>query len=288
MNNHQRGVYQPLLENVPIYDLTEEEPEDEERSRWPLLIVIGMVVFAAFTGVVWLAYNQGVATGRQGSTVVIDAPSGPVRTAPTDAGGGTPYTGLKVYSQPVPPDQEGQGSALATPDASILALAPASSEGPQVRLDPGPPPAIAKPAPAPAVVPPKPAPAPAPAKVVQAPPPPAPAAKAVPAAPPAPAPVVAQAAPAAVPATRTAAASGAVLQIGAYQTQALADGAWNTFKTRYAEVAGNLNEDVQRADLGTRGIWYRLRVGPFTDKPSAASACEKLKTLGATCFVTAP
>ena len=284
MNNHQRGVYQPLLENVPIYDLTEEEPEDEERSRWPLMIVIGMVVFAAFTGVVWLAYNQGVATGRQGSTVVIDAPNGPVRTAPADAGGGTPYTGLKVYSQPVPPDQEAQASALAAPDASSLKLAPlppTTSEAPPVRLDPGPA-AIVAPKPASAPAAPKPAPAPA---VVQAPPPaPAPAAKAVPA----PAPVVAEAAPVAAPATRTAAAAGAVLQIGAYQTQALADDAWNTFKTRYSAVAGNLNEDVQRADLGARGVWYRLRVGPFADKPSAASACEKLKTLGATCFVAAP
>ena len=36
MNNLQRGIYQPLADKVPIYDLADEDPE-EERSRAPLL-----------------------------------------------------------------------------------------------------------------------------------------------------------------------------------------------------------------------------------------------------------
>ena len=70
MNNHQRGVYQPLMDNIPIYDLSDEEIEEEERSRLPLLIVVALVVLAAFAGVVWLAYNQGVARGRASVAVV--------------------------------------------------------------------------------------------------------------------------------------------------------------------------------------------------------------------------
>ena len=35
--------------------------------------------------VVWLAYNQGVERGRQGASLVITAPEGPVRVAPPDA-----------------------------------------------------------------------------------------------------------------------------------------------------------------------------------------------------------
>ncbi|HXJ00973.1 MAG TPA: hypothetical protein VNH44_07105, partial [Micropepsaceae bacterium] len=100
MNTHQRGVYQPAMDNIPIYDLSDEEIEDEEHSRLPLLIVIALLVLAAFAGVVWLAYNQGVARGRSGAAVVISAPDGPVRTAPADGGGApAPYTGLKVYGQ---------------------------------------------------------------------------------------------------------------------------------------------------------------------------------------------
>ena len=52
MNNLQRGIYQPLADKVPIYDLADEDPE-EERSRAPLLVVIALVVLAAFAGVVY-------------------------------------------------------------------------------------------------------------------------------------------------------------------------------------------------------------------------------------------
>src|SRR5258705_6244939 len=100
MNNHQRGVYQPLMDNIPIYDLSDEEIEEEERSRLPLLIVVALVVLAAFAGVVWLAYNQGVARGRANVAGVIAAAGRPVRTAPTDARRAADYyTGLQVCSQ---------------------------------------------------------------------------------------------------------------------------------------------------------------------------------------------
>src|SRR6185503_1391171 len=143
--NQQRGIYQPLAEKVPLYDLADEEI-DEERSRVPLLIVIALVVLAAFAGVVWLAYNQGVARGRAGASIVIAAPNDPVRIAPQDAGGAAPYAGLKVYSQPIPPDQEAKASNLA-PQAPAAA-APPTTEAPPVRLSPAePPPRAAAPAP---------------------------------------------------------------------------------------------------------------------------------------------
>jgi cell division protein FtsN len=80
----------------------------------------------------------------------------------------------------------------------------------------------------------------------------------------------------------------AVLQIGAYETPDIANGAWAAFKTRHSAVVGDLSQDIQKADLGAKGIWYRLRVGPFADKAAAAGACEKLKAEGGTCFVAAP
>src|SRR5215469_17391698 len=82
MSAHQRGVYQPLMDNVPIYDLSDDELEEEEHSRLPLLIIIALLVLAAFAGVVWLAYNQGVERSRIAAPVVIPGPNGPVRTAP--------------------------------------------------------------------------------------------------------------------------------------------------------------------------------------------------------------
>jgi cell division septation protein DedD len=265
MNNHQRGVYQPVMENVPIYDLSDDDVE-EERSRLPLLIVIALVVLAAFAGVVWLAYNQGVARGRSGGEIVISAPDGPVRTAPGDVEASTPYTGLKVYGEPLPPDQEAQSSSLAqnaVPGMPLEILRQAEPEtpveAPPVRLNPEAPPAAAQTAPA-----------------AQA---PAPAAKPAPV-PPAPAPAKTAAAPAA--------GGGALLQIGAYPSEDLANGAWAAFRARHADVAGALSPDIQKADLGAKGIWYRLRAGPFADRTAANAACAKLKAAGTTCFLASP
>src|SRR5262249_40317695 len=121
-----------------------------------LLIIIALLVLAAFAGVVWLAYNQGVARGRASAMVVIAAPSGPVRTAPTDTGGETPYTGLKVYDQPVSPDQEAQASALApapketVPQVIAPAKPAATTDAPPARLTPDNAKVAAVPAPTPA------------------------------------------------------------------------------------------------------------------------------------------
>ena len=272
--NQQRGIYQPMAEKGPLYDLADEEI-DEERSRVPLLIVIAFIVLAAFAGVVWLAYNQGVARGRAGASIVIQAQTEPVRIAPTEAGGATPNTGLKVYSQPVPPDQQAQTSKLA-PQAPAVA----TTEAPPVRLSPAePPPRAAAPPP-----PPPPPPAPAPVQTARPTPPPPPAAAPPPPAirpPPAPPP------PAPVATASAAASGGAVLQIGAFETEALASAAWTRFRTRY-DSAGTLSQDIQKVDLGAKGIMYRLRVGPFANRPAATEACVKLKAAGATCFVAAP
>jgi cell division septation protein DedD len=278
MNTHQRGVYQPAMDNIPIYDLSDEEIEDEEHSRLPLLIVIALLVLAAFAGVVWLAYNQGVARGRAGAAVVIDAPDGPVRTAPLGGGGApAPYMGLKVYGQSLPPDQETLSSALAGPPQTSIsppppALAPPRtqaaglSDAPPVRLNPDTPAVTARQPPSPA-----------PAK------PPVQAAVTAPAAP-----IAGPAPPPSATAAGSAVSGKAVLQIGAYESPEIANGAWTTFRSRHANVAARLAQDVQKADLGAKGTWYRLRVGPFADKAAAIAACEQLRSEGGTCFVTAP
>jgi cell division septation protein DedD len=297
MNNLQRGIYQPLADKVPIYDLADEDPE-EERSRAPLLVVIALVVLAAFAGVVWLAYNQGVERGRQGASLVITAPEGPVRISPPEAVP-APFTGLNVYNEPVPPEQEAKASALAPKAAPPPAAAPeirlSQALPPAVPATPAPAPArpaapaasapapaAAAPAPAaaaprPAAVTPPPASAPAPAQVAQA--------AQLPARPPQPA---APPAPAAAAAGASRAASGAaVLQLGAFESQELANGAWASFRSRY-EALSPLSPDIQRADLGAKGIVYRLRAGPFADRAAAVDACTQLKQAGGNCFVAAP
>jgi cell division protein FtsN len=94
---------------------------------------------------------------------------------------------------------------------------------------------------------------------------------------------------AAVPAASSAFASArAVLQLGAYPSEVLATDAWENFRIKHPAVLGALSSDVQMANVPDRGTFYRLRVGPFSDRASAVAACEALRAEGGTCLVLQP
>ena len=61
MPQFERRLYEP--DELRVYDGGDDDMEDEG-SRLPLLIVIALFVLAAFGGVVWMAYTQGVQRGR--------------------------------------------------------------------------------------------------------------------------------------------------------------------------------------------------------------------------------
>ncbi|HVT24740.1 MAG TPA: SPOR domain-containing protein [Rhizomicrobium sp.] len=292
------GLYEPS-DDVRVFDGAEDD-YDDEGSRLPLLIVIALLVLAAFAGVVWLAYTQGVQRGRQDVPRVIAAESGPVKTAPDQPGGAAnPYKGLKIYNNKAPADAHASNqplpSIITQPGEPLF-----SAFGPK------------HPAPVPAATPAqaKPAPAPAPAPVqqkvaVQTPPPaavhtapaPVPAAATKPAPEPVaskPAPVVAKPAPAPVAVAKVApppapvsapVASGAyVAQIAAFKSQAEAEAGWAAFKRNHAAILGGMSPNIVSVDLGEKGTWFRLRTGSFADKASAADFCARLKAEGASCL----
>jgi hypothetical protein len=308
MPQHERGLYEPG-EDVRVFDSSEEE-EDVEGSRLPLLIVLALLVLAMFAGFVWLAYSEGVARGR-GETPVITADAGPARVAPQNAGGAAePYKGFKIYEQPAPPDDDAAQAAaqpvapsaktaLPPPPATKPALTEATPAAP-AKVDP-----LAAPAKAAVVAAPV-----APAKVaaaVAAPkPPPALKASQLPAQPAAPigpatapprtlntasTPVAAPATPKAVPVAAPVAASAPatggtfVLQIGAYKSQADANTAWTTYKTKHASLLAGYSPDVKQADLGEKGTWFRLRIAGFPSKDVASALCDRLKADGGGCFL---
>ena len=306
--NFERGVYEPSTEardGARVFDGSEEE-EDVEGSRLPLLIVLALLVLAMFAGVVWLAYTQGVARGR-GETPVLTAANGPERVAPQDGGGNVPYQGFKIYEQPAPPDDSAEAPAAAAAKPAPVAVTPAPPP-PVVKAEapPAPKPAPAKIEPAPV----KPAPAKTetPPKSVAAliqqansePVKPAPAPKAPPpAAKPAPAPAqatgaprsltppqqVAANAPAKLAAPAAAASGTYMLQIGAFKSQAEAAAAWKTYQGKHAALLSGYSDNVQQADLGEKGTWYRLRIGGFADKEVATALCDRLKADGGACML---
>ena len=77
---------------------------------------------------------------------------------------------------------------------------------------------------------------------------------------------------------------GVVLQIGSYKSEAEARQSWSAFRAKHDAAAG-YQPDVKSADLGAKGRWYRLRMGPFADRKSALAVCAKLKADGASCLL---
>lgn len=75
MVNPDRNLYEPPYDDALLYE-SDLEPE-RPRSR-PLVVLLGIVVLAAFAGVVWVAYNQGVKHG-QGGPPILSADAGPTR-----------------------------------------------------------------------------------------------------------------------------------------------------------------------------------------------------------------
>ena len=309
--NFERGVYEPSSEardGMRVFDGSEEE-EDVEGSRLPLLIVLALLVLAMFAGVVWLAYTQGVARGR-GETPVLTAANGPERVAPQDGGGNVPYQGFKIYEQPAPPDDSAEAPA-AKPAPAPVAVTPAPPPVVKAEAPPAPKPAPVKPVPAkiePAPAKPAPVKTETPPKSVAAliqqanseaskPAPKAPPPAAKPAGAPSvqatgaprsltPPPQVAAAAPAKLVAPATPATNGSyMLQIGAFKSQAEAAAAWKTYQARHAALLSGYSDNVQQADLGEKGTWYRLRVGGFADKEVATALCDRLKADGGACML---
>ncbi len=120
-----------------------------------------------------------------------------------------------------------------------------------------------------------------------------------PAAPPAAPPAPANAAPAPpaaepprpAPPAPTANLSGGGLvtaQLGAFRTRANAEGGWQRLRAAHPDQLGDRALILQERDLGERGIFYRVRTGPFTDLAAAKAFCEQLKIRDQGCVVISP
>jgi hypothetical protein len=81
-------------------------------------------------------------------------------------------------------------------------------------------------------------------------------------------------------------ASGYVVQLSAQTSEAGAQSTFAGLKQQFPTVLGDLEPNIQRADLGAKGIYYRVRVGPWTERADAVQICEALKSAGGDCYVT--
>jgi hypothetical protein len=78
-----------------------------------------------------------------------------------------------------------------------------------------------------------------------------------------------------------------VAQLAALQSEAAVNAAWRRYSSRAPQLFGAARLDTQRADLGPRGIYYRVRAGYFADRANATLFCERLRQMGQDCIVAA-
>jgi len=94
---------------------------------------------------------------------------------------------------------------------------------------------------------------------------------------------------ASAPPTRVASApasgGGYLVQVSSQKSEADAESAYRSIRAKYSSVLGSHPHQVRRADLGSRGVYYRAMVGPFGSRDAAIRVCSSLKQAGGDCVV---
>lgn len=268
----------------PEYDFGPYEDEyrgfeirDDETGRGPLILVLALGVLLIFAGVVWNTYRQGVRS-TEGGLPVIASDTAPYKRAPDERGGLEVAGQDKAYYD----SMDGLGDP-ALQKASVRN--PIDIRRREPVLDGGPgdippiegsdePPRITFAEAAPSDSAPSEASDTAPDTSLQI----------AAMQPVIEAPLPDQSAPAV---SRFSAAGGFQVQLSALRSEAAAQSAWTTIQSSAPDLFIGANLDIQRADLGAKGVFYRLRIGAFADRATAKGFCADVKAAGRDCMVVA-
>jgi hypothetical protein len=78
-----------------------------------------------------------------------------------------------------------------------------------------------------------------------------------------------------------------LVQVSSQRSEADAQSSFRSIQAKYSDVLGGQPHVVRRADLGSRGVYYRALVGPFGTREQAIKLCSSLKAAGGDCVVQA-
>jgi hypothetical protein len=84
----------------------------------------------------------------------------------------------------------------------------------------------------------------------------------------------------------TVASGGYLVQISSERSMEQAQSAYAAAQRRFPSLLGSLDPQIQQADLGAKGIYYRVKVGPWETRDEAVKVCESLRAAGGNCIVT--
>jgi cell division septation protein DedD len=75
------------------------------------------------------------------------------------------------------------------------------------------------------------------------------------------------------------------VQLAAFRTRANAERGWQRLRAAHPDQLGGRALIMREIDLGDRGIYYRVRTGPFADVAAAKAFCSLLRTRAQDCLV---
>jgi cell division septation protein DedD len=76
-----------------------------------------------------------------------------------------------------------------------------------------------------------------------------------------------------------------LVQVSSQKSEADAESAYRGISSKYSSVIGGKPHTVRRADLGSKGVFYRAMIGPFASREDAVQLCSSLKQAGGDCVV---
>ena len=82
-----------------------------------------------------------------------------------------------------------------------------------------------------------------------------------------------------------AAPSGAYVQVSSQRSEADAKTSYRVLQGKYPSILGSRSPVIKRADLGSKGVFYRAMVGPFAAADDATQFCVNLQSAGGKCLV---
>ena len=75
------------------------------------------------------------------------------------------------------------------------------------------------------------------------------------------------------------------VQIASLKSEDGARREWARMQRAHPDLLGDLELKVQPADLGERGVFFRVRTGPFPNKATALDMCWQIKAAKLGCLV---
>jgi hypothetical protein len=83
----------------------------------------------------------------------------------------------------------------------------------------------------------------------------------------------------------TSSTGGFVVQLSSQKTEGEAQSSFRSLQAKFPNELGSRQPIIRRADLGSKGVFYRTMVGPFATAQEASQFCTSYKSAGGQCVV---